>query len=63
MQNFYNNADDFFGQFEADTFDAEIQEGNTFKGYVKEDDKLILAATFEYADNDSGYGWVDQTVV
>ena len=69
MQRYYENNVDFFSLFEADTFDVEEQEGNTFMGYVIDEDtgERILAATFEYEDEDvvdgAGIGWWDTELI
>ncbi len=68
MTQYYTNNVDFFSLFEADTFDVEVQEGNTFMGYIFDDaGNKLLAATFDYDNaNDcecGGTGWWDSELI
>ena len=59
----YTDADDFYSLFEAGTFDWENVEGGTFKGYVRVDEGLKLAAVITHDRNGGGMGWYDDTLV
>jgi hypothetical protein len=53
---YYDSADDFFGQFEADTFDQEIEsdDGMEVRGYI--DGVNVMAWRFNDESKTSGYG-------
>lgn len=65
MEQHYSNDADFFGLFEADTFDVEEYESGNFRGYVYNDaGEKLLAGTFDYDQGkNSGTGWYDNTAI
>jgi hypothetical protein len=63
MENYYADEADFFGLFEADTFDEEVYEDFMFKCYVTVDGERKLAATFAADGTGGGTGWYDTTLV
>ena len=64
MEQHYSNDADFFGLFEADTFDVEEYDNGNFRGYVYDDaGERVLAGTFDYDGKRSGTGWYDDTVI
>lgn len=69
-QKLYKNAVDFFGMFEADTFDEERKSYGYWRGYVKnESGELVLAADYIYdwahglQDDGPGLGWWDDMLI
>lgn len=63
MQNYYADEADFFGLFEAGTFDEEVFEDFMFKCYVVVDGVRKLAATWQADGTGGGTGWYDDTVI
>ena len=61
----YKDSADFYGLFEAGTFDKEVRDGFTFTGYVyDEDGELIVAAEFLHdATGEGGVGSWDASVI
>lgn len=62
----YDDEADFFGMFEADHFDKEERVGDTWRGYMLNDDEeLVLVAEYTYSNDDgfdsSGHGWYDES--
>jgi hypothetical protein len=53
---YYNNADDFFGKFEADSFDREEEskDGMEVRGYI--DDVNVMVFRYDSPKKTSGYG-------
>ena len=63
MQHYAKDID-FYGLFDADTFDEEVIEGNVFKGYMVHDGQRTLAASFiQDADGVGGMGWYDDDLI
>jgi hypothetical protein len=56
---FFEDANDFFALFEADTFDEEEDNGDVYVAYV--DNKL--AAKFVRDENGGGTGWYNDRLV
>jgi hypothetical protein len=63
MENYYADDSDFFGLFEAGTFDEEVYEGTVFKFYVVVDGERKLAATWQADGTGGGTGWIDTAIV
>ncbi len=65
MEEHYSNDADFFGLFEADTFDVEEHDNGNFRGYVYDEaGERVLAGTFDYdSTGEGGWGWYDDTVI
>ncbi len=53
---YYDNADDFFGKFEADSFDREEEskDGMEVRGYI--DDVNVMVFRYDSPEKTSGYG-------
>ena len=60
---FYKNADDFFGQFEADWFDNEVEspDGMEIRGYI--DGKNVMAWRFKSPKKIGGWGIYDDSAL
>jgi hypothetical protein len=57
---YYANSADFYGMFEADTFDFEEREGQVFRGYIEDENgERVLVAEFVHDNNNGGTGWYD----
>lgn len=64
MEEFYENDADFFGMFEANTYDEDVFDGSSYKGFLRDENgERVLVATFEYVSENSGYGWWDSTLI
>ena len=60
---YYENADDFFGQFEADSFDNEeqSQDGMEVRGYI--DGVNVMVFQYDSPEMTSGYGIYDDSAL
>jgi len=60
---YYKNSDEFFSQFDADTFDKEVTspDGMEVKGYI--DGKCVMAWRFKSAKKIGGYGIFDDSAL
>ena len=60
---YYENADDFFGQFEADSFDNEEQseDGMEVRGYI--DGVNVMVFQYDSPEMTSGYGIYDDSAL
>ena len=60
---YYENADDFFGQFEAESFDNEEQseDGMEIRGYI--DGVNVMVWRYEDESMTGGYGYYDDSAL